>query len=130
MFPSSFTRALAASIAAVASAAALAQAGQSQSSVVSGPSLNSADAPALTYRSVFEGYQPFADEKIIGWKQANETVREIGGWRAYAKESRQTESGASGQPQAPQASPQSPVKPQPAQAPASGGSNPHGGHGK
>ncbi|MBT2325260.1 hypothetical protein J7E62_23295 [Variovorax paradoxus] len=34
-----------------------------------------------------DGYKPFADEKPIPWKQANDTVRERGGWRAYAKES-------------------------------------------
>jgi hypothetical protein len=42
--------------------------------------------PVLTYRSALEGYQPFADEKPIPWKEANETVYRRGGWQAYAKE--------------------------------------------
>lgn len=40
----------------------------------------------FVYRSVFEGYQRFADENVQSWKQSNETVRAVGGWRAYAKE--------------------------------------------
>lgn len=42
--------------------------------------------PVLTYKSALEGYQPFADEKPIPWKEANETVYRRGGWQAYAKE--------------------------------------------
>lgn len=42
--------------------------------------------PALTYKSALEGYRPFADEKPIPWKEANETVYRRGGWQAYAKE--------------------------------------------
>ena len=45
-----------------------------------------ADPPALSYRSAFEGYQPYMEEKTIPWKEANETVYQRGGWRAYAKE--------------------------------------------
>ena len=41
---------------------------------------------ALPYRSVFDGYQPFTDEKMRSWKDSNNTVEKIGGWRAYAKE--------------------------------------------
>lgn len=43
-------------------------------------------AAPLSFRSAMEGYKPFADEKLIPWKQANDTVRERGGWRAYAEE--------------------------------------------
>jgi hypothetical protein len=42
--------------------------------------------PVLTYKSALEGYRPFTDEKPIPWKEANETVRQRGGWQAYAKE--------------------------------------------
>lgn len=40
----------------------------------------------LSFRSAMDGYKPFAEEKAIPWKQANETVRQRGGWRAYARE--------------------------------------------
>ena len=44
-----------------------------------------APAPA-PYRSALEGYQPFTDTKAVPWREANDTVGRIGGWRAYAKE--------------------------------------------
>ena len=43
-------------------------------------------AQAQPYRSALEGYRPFAEEKPVPWKQANDTVGRIGGWRAYARE--------------------------------------------
>ena len=65
------------------------------------------------YRSAFQGYQPYTDEKIAPWRESNDTVGTIGGWRAYAKE-------AAPGPQAPGAA-------QPAPA---GAVDPHAGHGK
>jgi hypothetical protein len=51
------------------------------------PAAPPAATPAgLTYKSALEGYRPFTDEKPIPWKEANDTVRERGGWRAYANE--------------------------------------------
>ena len=41
------------------------------------------------FRSAFEGYQPYTDEKMVDWKQANDRVGEIGGWREYAREASQ-----------------------------------------
>lgn len=38
------------------------------------------------YRSVFVQYQGFADAVLAPWPEANDTVRAVGGWRAYAKE--------------------------------------------
>lgn len=42
--------------------------------------------PPFAYRSAFESYQAFSEEKVQSWKQANDTVGRIGGWRVYAKE--------------------------------------------
>ncbi len=42
-------------------------------------------APGV-YRSALEGYQPYSDDKMVSWREANDTVGKIGGWRAYAKE--------------------------------------------
>lgn len=56
------------------------------------PSAGPSTAPApqgsapAAFRSALDGYRPFSDEKQIPWKEANETVRQVGGWRAYAKE--------------------------------------------
>ncbi len=41
------------------------------------------------YRSALEGYKPYTDEKIVDWKQANDSTGKIGGWREYAKEAQQ-----------------------------------------
>lgn len=125
-----FIRGPVALLAASASLAALAQTtphsthGAAATSSAAGPA---ATVPApLTFRSVFEGYQPFTDEKVGNWKQANDTVGEIGGWRAYAKEASQN----AGQAQSPhQGHGQTPAQPQAGQPPARA-ANPHAGHGK
>lgn len=46
------------------------------------------------YRSVFVQYQGFADALLTPWPVANETVRAVGGWRAYAKEAAQARAAA------------------------------------
>jgi len=61
------------------------------------PNPSEAHRPAGTapaWRSAFEGYQPFSDEKTMSWRQANDTVQAIGGWRAYAREAAQPASAA------------------------------------
>jgi hypothetical protein len=69
------------------------------------PSASAASAPT-PYRSAFEGYQPFAEQKLVPWKEANDTVGKIGGWRAYAREANEA-AGKSTPPSAP-AAPASP----------------------
>jgi hypothetical protein len=44
--------------------------------------------PPVDYRSALEGYQPFTEQTVAPWQQSNDTVRAVGGWRAYARESR------------------------------------------
>ena len=51
-----------------------------------------------TYRSAFEGYRPFGADELEDWRKSNDTVREAGGWRAYAREIHGTQQPAS-QPQ-------------------------------
>lgn len=48
-------------------------------------------SPAVSFRSALEGYQPYTDEKTVNWKEANDNVGRIGGWREYAKEARQAQ---------------------------------------
>ena len=54
----------------------------------------SAGAAEVSFRSVLEGYQPFSDEPVGSWREANDTVGRIGGWRAYAKEASSAASAA------------------------------------
>ncbi len=88
-----------------------------------GHAINSPVPVELTYRSTFDTYQRFTDEKVGSWRDANDTVGRIGGWRAYAKEGREA---------TPQGSPTPPgagAPSSPARAPSSS-TNPHEGHGK
>ncbi len=91
MFHSSSARRLAtfrffaaAAVAAAATFNALSALAQPASANPSAPTAST--PPVLTYKSALEGFQPFADEKPIPWKEANETVYRRGGWQAYAKE--------------------------------------------
>lgn len=68
------------------------------------PALTAATLRPFLYQSALEGYQAFSEEKVRPWKEANDNVGKIGGWRAYAKEA--SAAGESGD-----AAPQ-PVKPQ------------------
>lgn len=45
-------------------------------------------APAQ-HRSALSAYRPQADVPVGSWKEANERVNRIGGWRAYAREAAQ-----------------------------------------
>jgi hypothetical protein len=46
-----------------------------------------ANRPAVHYRSAFEGYRAFDDPRPLAWRDANDMVGRIGGWKAYARES-------------------------------------------
>ena len=45
--------------------------------------------PAIVYISPFSEYRPLGEDKNTAWKDANDTVGKIGGWRAYAREAAQ-----------------------------------------
>ena len=45
----------------------------------------------LVYRSMFEGYRPNAEAALGAWKDANDNVGRVGGWRVYARQARQPE---------------------------------------
>ena len=75
----------------------------------------------LAYESVFTRYKSYRDEKAGAWRDANDTVDRIGGWRAYAKEAQQPDSAA------PVTSPPSMSGVPPAIAPKP---DPHAGHGR
>lgn len=69
------------------------------------------------YASPITGYQGYRNTPIDAWSTSNQTVKEIGGWRAYAKEA------AADKPQtsAPAAQPPGTQAPTPMH-------KPHGGH--
>lgn len=83
-----------------------------------------AQPPSAGYQSAFEGYRRFEAGEVQDWRQSNDTVRDIGGWRAYAREIQ-----GSPQPavQAPAPTAQRPGG-SPAPAPRPSGVDPHQGH--
>ncbi len=48
-----------------------------------------ASVPRLVYRSSLVPAPPGQADKPIGWRDANDTVTRIGGWRAYAREAQE-----------------------------------------
>ena len=46
----------------------------------------SAPVPAFQHVPSFGGYRPYAEQPVGVWRDANERVRQAGGWRAYARE--------------------------------------------
>lgn len=48
-------------------------------------------ATPVPYKSAFEGYQTYSDDKMTNWKAANNEVARIGGWREYARQAQQPE---------------------------------------
>lgn len=95
----------------------------------------------LSYRSTLDGYQKYTDEKVGSWRDANDNVGRIGGWREYAKEAQGGQSqgqgghGAHGGAAPPAQGGATGASGQggqatPAARPADAGGGSHSGHGK
>lgn len=93
------------------------------------------DPAPLPWRSALDGYRPFADQAVAPWRESNDTVGRIGGWRAYAREASGMPPGpdaaasAAGPAAAPSpaaAAPSAPATSPPGAAPAPPGARPPG----
>jgi len=49
----------------------------------------------LQYFSVFTHYHSFREQPLLSWQESNDNVAKIGGWRFYARDAKQPETGAS-----------------------------------
>jgi hypothetical protein len=59
----------------------------------------------LVYRSAFTGYKKLeAESPPMAWRDANDAVERIGGWRAYAREANAAASAPAPAPSSPPAS--------------------------
>lgn len=76
-----------------------------------------AQIPAVRYESAFAQFRRIGDEKPVAWREANDTVARIGGWRVYAREAQQPEPAAAEKPAAPAQAPASVPAPTPAPTP-------------
>jgi hypothetical protein len=51
---------------------------------------NTVSVPSMfQYHSVFTHYHIFTEQSVLPWREANDDVGKIGGWRFYAKEASQ-----------------------------------------
>lgn len=66
-----------------------------------------ARVPAVSYASPLASYRRLGDDKPVPWKEANDRVTRIGGWRTYLREAQQPEAPASAPASAPAAAPAS-----------------------
>lgn len=68
-----------------------------------------AKVPPLVHQSSLASYRRMADDKPLSWRDANDTVARIGGWRTYLRQSQQTDAPPQVAPlAAPQATPKAP----------------------
>ena len=52
-------------------------------------------SPESNTASAVESYQPYSAQQVQPWRESNDNVGRIGGWRTYAKEMSQPDSAAS-----------------------------------
>jgi len=57
-----------------------------------------ASVPAPSYESSFSTYRRLGDDPPVSWREANDTVTRIGGWRAYAREAQRPDPASAAQP--------------------------------
>jgi hypothetical protein len=53
-----------------------------------------APVPPLAYRSTLRAYRRIDQDSALAWREANDQVGRIGGWRAYAREANAPEADA------------------------------------
>lgn len=75
----------------IAAAAPLAWAQPASNGANSDPQDAKASVPPVVYKSSLSTYRVLSDEKVTSWKETNDNVGRIGGWRAYAREAQQPE---------------------------------------
>lgn len=64
-------------------------AAQVSAQALSDPGDPNLQVPRSVYKSSLTDYRKHADPEVGSWKDANDRVGEIGGWRAYAREMQQ-----------------------------------------
>ncbi|MES2715056.1 MAG: hypothetical protein V4795_04795 [Pseudomonadota bacterium] len=64
-----------------------------------------AQVPATRYESSFAQFRRAGDDKPLAWREANDAVARIGGWRVYAREAQQPDPAAANKPAAPTQAP-------------------------
>jgi hypothetical protein len=99
MIPTTF---LGLALAAGFAAAAPAQAQGAPTPTRPDPLNPGAAVPTATHASALARYRSAADVKVGSWREANDMVARIGGWRVYAREAAQPEAATAPAPAASQ----------------------------
>lgn len=60
-----------------------------------------ASTAVLHYESAIKTYKPYSDQSVQSWREANELVGSIGGWRAYSREAAAADASESDAPPSP-----------------------------
>ncbi len=88
-----------------------------------------AQVASVRYESSFSAFRRTGDDKPVAWREANDAVARIGGWRVYAREAQQPDPAKADKPlapaQAPAQTPSSAPQPAPPAKPMPSG---HSGH--
>ncbi|MDO9074756.1 MAG: hypothetical protein Q7U73_15970 [Rubrivivax sp.] len=66
-----------------------------------------AQVPAMRYGSSFAQFRRIGDDPPLAWREANDVVTRIGGWRVYTREAHQPDPAAAEKPAAPVQAPAS-----------------------
>jgi hypothetical protein len=80
------------------------------------------------YRSAFDDYRRFEEQKVLPWRESNDLVGRIGGWQAYARESAGGDAMPGSHDMPKPASGGAQTAPMPAAAASKPTPSPHGGH--
>ncbi len=75
----------------IAAAAPIAWAQPASNGSGADPRDANASVPRAVYRSSLADYRDLSDETLRPWKETNDTVGRVGGWRAYAREAQEPE---------------------------------------
>ncbi len=86
-----------------------------------------AQVPSVRYESSFAQFRRIGDDTPLAWREANDAVARIGGWRVYAREAQQPDPTSADRPSAPAPAPaQMPANaPSPAAQPMPAGQSGH-----
>ena len=84
-----------------------------------------AQVPLVRYESTLPQSRRIGDDKPVTWREANDTVARIGGWRVYAREAQQPDPAAAGKPAAPAQVPAAAPAPAAAATPMHAGPSAH-----
>ena len=88
----------------------LAQAGSGADMSRKDPADAAVRVPPVVHQSSFAAYQAFSEQEVKDWRESNDNVGRIGGWRVYAQEGRKP----TAKPPAVPAAPAAATKPAPA----------------